>query len=171
MLRASPRCGTWPRSSVGAPAPRPVPACGECGPWWHRCVNEARPARSSRCCATRASCTPPRTTTTTGSPRRDSTRRRTGRRSTRCSTADRSQLAEGFGRRAGASTGTCLWGVWSLVAQMRERGETGSIVTLLCDPGELYTSTYYDDDWLAEKGLDPAPYRAQIDSLLDGGPL
>src|SRR5699024_10487604 len=80
-------------------------------------------------------------------------------------------LAEVFGRRAGASTGTCLWGVWSLVAQMRERGETGSIVTLLCDPGELYTSTYYDDDWLAEKGLDPAPYRAQIDSLLDGGPL
>ena len=80
-------------------------------------------------------------------------------------------LAEVYRRRAGASTGTCLWGVWSLVAGMRERGETGSIVTLLCDPGELYTSTYYDDEWLAAKDLDPAPYRAQIDSLLDGGPF
>ena len=80
-------------------------------------------------------------------------------------------LAEVFGRRAGGSTGTCLWGVWSLVAGMRERGETGSVVTLLCDPGELYTSTYYDDAWLAEKGLDPTPHRAQIDSLLNGGPF
>lgn len=80
-------------------------------------------------------------------------------------------LAEVFGRRAGGSTGTCLWGVWSLVAGMRERGETGSIVTLLCDPGELYTSTYYDDAWLARQGLDPAPYRAQIDTLLQGGPF
>src|SRR5699024_1659263 len=47
------------------------------------------------CCATRASCTPPPTTTTTGSPRRDSTRRPTGRRSTRCSTADLSPPDEG----------------------------------------------------------------------------
>src|SRR5699024_1943991 len=87
MPRASPPCGTWPRSSVGAPAPRPAPACGGCGRWWRACASAVRPARSSRCCATRASCTPPPTTTTSGWPPRTWTRRPTGRRSIHCSTA------------------------------------------------------------------------------------
>lgn len=75
-------------------------------------------------------------------------------------------LNDEFGRRAGGSTGTCMWGVWSLVRRMRERGEQGSIVTLLCDPGELYTSTYYDDDWVAAQDLDPSGYRAELEAML-----
>ena len=88
---------------------------------------------------------------------------------TAASVAAMRHLAEVYRRRAGASTGTCLWGVWSLVAGMRERGETGSIVTLLCDPGELYTSTYYDDDWVAAQGWDLAPWRAALSELLPLG--
>ncbi|GAA2818618.1 PLP-dependent cysteine synthase family protein [Saccharopolyspora taberi] len=59
-----------------------------------------------------------------------------------------------LGHRVGGSTGTNLWGVFGLVAQMRRRGERGSIVTLLCDGGERYANTYYDDAWVAEHGLE-----------------
>jgi cysteine synthase A len=58
-----------------------------------------------------------------------------------------------LGRRVGGSTGTNLWGVFGLVARMRQRGERGSIVTLLCDGGERYAHTYYDDEWVARHGL------------------
>jgi cysteine synthase A len=59
-----------------------------------------------------------------------------------------------LGWRVGGSTGTNLWAVFGLVAQMREQGVRGSIVTLLCDGGERYAHTYYDDDWVARQGLD-----------------
>jgi cysteine synthase len=62
------------------------------------------------------------------------------------------------GRRAGGSTGTNLWGVFQIVDEMRQTGQTGSVVTLLCDGGERYAHTYYNDDWLAERGLDITPY-------------
>lgn len=61
-------------------------------------------------------------------------------------------LSEALGRRVGASTGTNLVAVARLVAEMRERGEQGSVVTLLCDSGDRYTSTYFDDRWVAEQG-------------------
>jgi len=43
-----------------------------------------------------------------------------------------------IGRKAGASTGTNLWGALKVARDMVDRGETGSIVTLLCDGGERY---------------------------------
>ncbi len=42
-----------------------------------------------------------------------------------------------LGRRVGGSTGTNLWGAFGLVAQMLRRGERGSVVTLLCDGGDI----------------------------------
>lgn len=36
---------------------------------------------------------------------------------------------------------------------MRERSETGSIVTLLCDRGDRYAETLFSADWLAERGI------------------
>ncbi|MBV1852002.1 PLP-dependent cysteine synthase family protein [Catellatospora tritici] len=61
--------------------------------------------------------------------------------------------SELLGRRVGGSTGTNLWGAFGLIAKMLAQGETGSVVTLLCDGGERYANTYYDDHWLAEQGL------------------
>ena len=40
-------------------------------------------------------------------------------------------------------------------AEMVDAGQSGSIVTLLCDGGERYSCTYYQNDWLAERGIDP----------------
>jgi cysteine synthase len=62
------------------------------------------------------------------------------------------------GRWVGGSTGTNLWGAFRLVAQMYAEGRRGSVVTLLCDAGDRYAHTYYDDAWLAAHGLHVTPY-------------
>ena len=73
------------------------------------------------------------------------------------------------GRLVGGSTGTALWGALRLVSSMRSAGEAGSVVTLLCDGGERYAATYYDDDWLAAHDLDIAPYTAVLERFYDTG--
>ncbi len=74
-------------------------------------------------------------------------------------------LADVTGRRAGGSTGTSLWEALRLVGEMRAAGRTGSIVTLLCDGGERYAHTYYSDAWLAEHGIDIAPYAGALEAF------
>ncbi|MDI2132160.1 PLP-dependent cysteine synthase family protein [Yinghuangia seranimata] len=69
------------------------------------------------------------------------------------------------GNKAGGSTGTNLWGALQLVAEMRATGRTGSVVTLLCDGGERYAHSYYSDEWLADQGLDIAPFTATLEHL------
>jgi cysteine synthase A len=73
------------------------------------------------------------------------------------------------GRRAGGSTGTNLWGAFGLVAEMLASGRTGSVVTLLCDGGERYACTYYDDAWVAGRGLDLAPHTATLEHFTQTG--
>lgn len=70
---------------------------------------------------------------------------------------------------AGGSTGTNLWGVCSLAAQMLLDGRRGSIVSLICDGGERYRHSYDDDDWLAAQGLDLAPHIATLERFLADG--
>ncbi|WP_458576273.1 pyridoxal-phosphate dependent enzyme [Aliamphritea spongicola] len=55
-----------------------------------------------------------------------------------------------IGRKAGASTGTNLWGALQVAQQMVQNGQKGSIVTLLCDSGERYLDTYYDTRWVQD---------------------
>ena len=74
-----------------------------------------------------------------------------------------------LGRRVGPSTGTNLWAAFGLIAEMRAAGNAGSIVTLLCDSGDRYARTYYDDDWVAQQGWDLRPYRAAVRQFLDSG--
>lgn len=70
---------------------------------------------------------------------------------------------------AGPSTGTNLWGVWQILAGMLARGERGSVVTLMCDPGNRYACSHQNDAWLAGKGLDPSPHERTIERFLDTG--
>lgn len=73
------------------------------------------------------------------------------------------------GRSAGGSTGTALWGAVRMLAEMRSRGEAGSVVTLLCDGGERYAHTYYDDAWVAAQGLDVAACTATLERFAATG--
>jgi len=67
-----------------------------------------------------------------------------------------------LGRKVGGSTGTNVWGALQLAKQMREKGETGSIVTLLCDSGERYLNTYFNADWVAANIGDISAYSQQL---------
>ncbi len=69
----------------------------------------------------------------------------------------------------GASTGTGLYGAMKILHGMRQRGETGTVVTMLCDPGERYADTYYNDDWLEKRGIDYKPWLTTIEQFLDTG--
>lgn len=68
-----------------------------------------------------------------------------------------------IGRKAGASTGTNLWGVLQIAEEMQQAGQTGSIVTLMCDSGRRYLDTYYDPDWVAKCIGDVQPYMDQLE--------
>lgn len=79
-------------------------------------------------------------------------------------------LLEGLlGRRYGGSSGTNLVACLQLAAQMRARGERGSIVSLLCDRGDRYAETLFDPAWLSARSLDPQPWRAALEACLADG--
>lgn len=71
-------------------------------------------------------------------------------------------LARSTGHRAGGCTGTNLWGAFAIIAELRASGVRGSVVTLLCDGGERYSRTYYDDGWLRAQDMDPEPYQGVL---------
>lgn len=77
-------------------------------------------------------------------------------------------LEELLGHRYGGSSGTNLVACLQLAEAMRERNERGSIVTLLCDRGDRYRETLFDRDWLAGKGIDPAPHLARLRARIGG---
>jgi cysteine synthase A len=77
-------------------------------------------------------------------------------------------LSRRLGRRVGGSTGTNFAGVCLHAARMRETGQKGSIVTLICDHGERYGATYHSDKWLDEQGLDTRVFEEAIEAFLRG---
>jgi cysteine synthase len=72
-------------------------------------------------------------------------------------------------KRSGPSTGTNLWGAFEVIADMAAAGEEGSVVTLICDSGERYTQTYYNDVWLAQRRVDLRPARRQLHAFYERG--
>ena len=71
-----------------------------------------------------------------------------------------------LGRRYGGSSGTNLVACLHLAMAMREHGESGSIVSLLCDRGERYQQTLFDPEWLAAHNVDLDPARHALQALL-----
>ncbi|WP_300321394.1 PLP-dependent cysteine synthase family protein [Accumulibacter sp.] len=76
------------------------------------------------------------------------------------------ELSALVGRRVGPSTGTNLVAALACMDQMRAAGVVGSVVTLLCDAGERYANTYYDDQWLQRAGLACDDQRAAVAASL-----
>ena len=74
-----------------------------------------------------------------------------------------------LGRRCGGSTGTNFVGALQLMSEMRAAGETGPVVTLICDGGERYAGTCYNDAWLAAEDMDIAPALARLQRIADTG--
>ena len=70
-----------------------------------------------------------------------------------------------LGRRVGPSTGTNYVAMLRLASEMRQRGEQGSILSLLCDAGERYLPTYHDAGWVLQRIGDCGPAQARIAQL------
>ena len=80
-------------------------------------------------------------------------------------------LEQLIGRKTGASTGTNLYGALLLATQMRQAGQTGSIVTLICDAGERYLDTYYNPQWIDANIGCFEHYRQKLQDFDDSGLL
>ena len=78
-------------------------------------------------------------------------------------------LAEHLGRRVGGSSGTNLIGALMAAQQMKAAGESGSIVAILCDGGERYATTYYDQAWLAGQGYELEGLIAAVAASVERG--
>lgn len=57
-------------------------------------------------------------------------------------------LSERFGKKVGPSTGTNFVAMLDLAAELKARGESGAIASLLCDSGERYLNTYHNSNWV-----------------------
>jgi cysteine synthase A len=74
-------------------------------------------------------------------------------------------LSEQLGRKVGPSTGTNFVGVLKLAERMKKANKQGSIVTLLCDSGERYLNSYYDDNWRQSRISSDKTYRQYLKSI------
>jgi cysteine synthase len=78
-------------------------------------------------------------------------------------------LASRLPHRVGGSTGTNFIGLcWCTAAMLRD-GRSGSLVTIICDDGERYSDTYFNDEWLKEQNIVIAPYIEAIERFLGTG--
>ncbi|MBL8310214.1 MAG: PLP-dependent cysteine synthase family protein [Burkholderiales bacterium] len=57
-------------------------------------------------------------------------------------------LSVRLGRKVGPSTGTSFYAMLQLAGDMKARGERGSLLALICDSGERYLHTYFDEAWV-----------------------
>lgn len=55
--------------------------------------------------------------------------------------------------------------VCALAHEMSQQRVSGSIVTLICDGGDQYMQSYFDNNWLAARGIDLAQYQVAIGKL------
>ncbi len=76
-------------------------------------------------------------------------------------------VSDKLGKRVGGSTGLNLFATLKLADEMRGRGDTGSLVTLICDIGSRYSETIFDQAWVRAEGLDLGPTKELLCSLED----
>ena len=74
-------------------------------------------------------------------------------------------------RKCGGSTGTNLYAVFQIMGELAANNEEGSIVSMICDGGERYLHTYYNDEWLAKNGFDIRPYMNRLEDFHNTGIL
>ena len=88
--------------------------------------------------------------------------------SNRESVAAMQLLGDVLGRKVGPSTGTNMVAMLRLADGMRQRGESGSLLSLLCDAGERYLPTYYHSEWVSTHFGDCQATQQALQALLHG---
>lgn len=75
-------------------------------------------------------------------------------------------LSRLLGRKVGPSTGTNFVAMLQLAHEMRQRGEPGAVLSLLCDNGDRYLNTYHDPTWVNAEFGDCAPAQQRLDRVI-----
>ncbi|WP_199813285.1 PLP-dependent cysteine synthase family protein [Streptomyces aureocirculatus] len=86
-----------------------------------------------------------------------------------CSIATMRVARERLGFAPGGSTGTGLYGALKVLRGLHRRHESGTVVTVLCDSGQRYLDTYYNDAWLKQQGIDFRPWMGTVERFFDTG--
>ncbi len=73
-------------------------------------------------------------------------------------------LEDILGKRVGGSTGTNFVVALKLLEELHETDQSGSVVTLVCDSGELYRDTYFSESWLKENHYALSAERAALET-------
>jgi len=76
------------------------------------------------------------------------------------------RLSDILGRKTGPSTGTNFVAMILLAHEMRQRGEAGAVLSLLCDNGDRYLNTYHDAAWARAEFGDCAEAEHKLAALL-----
>ena len=87
----------------------------------------------------------------------------------RWSIAAMRELSTRLGRRVGPSTGTNFVGALVAAQHLADTGQHGSVVTVLCDGGERYVDTCYDEHWLTAQGLTCDAEQRALSAWMDSG--
>lgn len=72
-------------------------------------------------------------------------------------------------RQCGGSTGTNVYASFQIIADMYKKGQSGSVVSMICDGGERYQHTYYDSRWLSDNGFDLDGEMNRLDAFYHHG--
>jgi cysteine synthase A len=72
-----------------------------------------------------------------------------------------------LGRKVGPSTGTNFVAMIQLADEMRQRGDAGAVLSLLCDNGDRYLNTYHDATWAQAEFGDCRPAEQRLAALIE----
>ena len=72
-------------------------------------------------------------------------------------------------RRCGGSTGTNLYAAFQIISDLNAQNQKASVVSMICDAGERYLNTYYNNCWLEKNGFDTAPFLIQLEKFHETG--
>jgi cysteine synthase A len=76
-----------------------------------------------------------------------------------------------LGRKVGGSTGTNFVGALQVMSEMKAKGEKGAVVTLICDGGERYLDTYYNNAWVEAQGHEVDRWMPAVAASVSGEPF
>ena len=78
-------------------------------------------------------------------------------------------LEERLNRKCGGSTGTNVYAAFQIISELNKQGESGSVVSMICDSGDRYLETYYSDDWLNQNGFKLTHYKMNLEKFYAEG--
>jgi cysteine synthase A len=78
-------------------------------------------------------------------------------------------LEELLNRKCGGSTGTNVYAAFQIISELNKQGESGSVVSMICDSGDRYLETYYSDGWLNQNGFNLTHYKENLEKFYRAG--